>query len=226
MVNNESKTKQYPEEYTISSVIHFAIKDLESFEDYYKRMEDFMIEEFDKYNQYLDDKFFEHYNRFNGMIDLSFNLQYKYPDLFRKTLFINIFSYFENILNDICVFYEEMNNEKFSFLDMKGKGIYRAKEYIAKVVGVNFNLINIEWSTLTSLQKVRNQIVHNYSKFELDKSKEWEKREEEFDGLNIIKYSRFHEIRIDKSFVENSIKVVKDFLNKLLKQLPEKNIRQ
>ena len=212
------KSKQYSVEYEIKSLISYATNDLASFQDYSIRMEGFMIEEFDKYNQYLDDMYIEYFNRFKGRQDLGYYLEYQYPDLFRKSLYTNIFSFVEKTLNSICVSYEERNNEKNSFRDMDGNGIDRAKAYLTKVKGLDVGLIK-EWEQLKAFQKVRNLIVHNYSEIQPENILEWEKIKKDLKCLIYDKYPFYYKLRLDNTFINNFFNLSLNFFKALKKQL-------
>jgi hypothetical protein len=226
-MNNKTennKVKKYRNEYTIKNLICRQLFDLQFFIDYSNGIEKYMTDEFNRYNNYLNfgndgNNYLELNKHFNGRQDLGHSLQVLSPDLFRKTVFINIFSFFEKSLNEICVNFKEKTNNKLGFIDMKGLGIDRAKIYLTKVMNINFSLLNKEWEKLKSFKEVRNKLVHNYSEIESNENEKWVKLQNKLKGLEFYSLNHYSEIRLEKGFIEFFIRTLKSFLEKLLEEI-------
>lgn len=109
-------------------------------------------------------------------------------DVFQKismdSFIIILYSYIESGLNSLCrVRYSDARMEEqkkknkqagdegkeplrlfeITYKDMTGKGIKRARKYLAKVCGVSFDSVKKQWDEINALAKLRNAIVHDSS---------------------------------------------------------------
>ena len=82
-----------------------------------------------------------------------------YVGLYRKSTLVSLYSFLENAINRLCRCLARKNSYSFALNDLKGEGIVRARNYLEKSAGADFNLLNGEWSNLMILNKVRNCIV-------------------------------------------------------------------
>jgi len=99
---------------------------------------------------------------------------YLVKDIFSKislnSFVIILYSYIEDGLNTFSdVLYSDQRQKckvhggnpiQIRYIDMKGKGIDRAKVYLEKVFGVDLQAGMQSWQEIKALQKIRNVIVH------------------------------------------------------------------
>lgn len=79
---------------------------------------------------------------------------------FRYTIVVAVYSLLETCLNRLC--HHLCNSKKLHLLleELRGKGIERAKLYLAKVCSIDFPEVSNDWNQLQKLNKIRNCIVH------------------------------------------------------------------
>ena len=145
-----------------------------------------------------------------------------FPNLLRRSLFIYIYSVFEDALNNCC---RLLNFQHRPLEDVKGKdrGIKRARRYLNDA-GVKFP--DEKWEEITYYQKLRNCIIHNQGRL---KGCDHEKDVREFalsniylslthtdnEGKNIEEMSEFVEIMFHKRFCEEVMETIGDFVEQL-----------
>ena len=95
-----------------------------------------------------------------------------YPSLYRNSVLLTIYSYFEHNLNQICDTISKYGNSVEKY-DKKNKRnlIERCKTFLTKTYGLDLSDIEEIWSNLTVYQKVRNAIAHNDSNTIKEKGK-------------------------------------------------------
>ncbi|WP_416720283.1 hypothetical protein [Bacillus subtilis] len=91
-----------------------------------------------------------------------------YPQVIRKTIFLQTYFSFEVYLNNLCSDYKQKLDIDLDYKDMRGQGIERAKLYLTKVCNVTTPFLTDEWKLIKSYNMLRNAFVHNNSM--IDKS--------------------------------------------------------
>lgn len=98
-----------------------------------------------------------------------------YPQSFRTSFFIQIFSVLEHELKEICSMHFQQNKSIFSIEDLKGNSdIEKAKLYLKKAGNIDFNDLEPEWSYLDIMRKIRNRFVHSQGEIN-QKHPDWNK---------------------------------------------------
>ncbi|EJG0622505.1 hypothetical protein [Vibrio parahaemolyticus] len=92
--------------------------------------------------------------------DLHLN-QTLFPSMHREATVMSVHSYLEDTLNRLSDALAQHLNSEITYKDLKGAGIVRAKIYLTKIAGFDFEALNGTWSVLTQVNKLRNQLVHN-----------------------------------------------------------------
>src|SRR3989338_9735691 len=87
-------------------------------------------------------------------------IEFIYLRMHRYSAVLAAYSYLETSLNKICSDLQEANNILLSVTELHGDGINRCKIYLEKLAGIDFSSINGKWSGLTTLNKIRNCIMH------------------------------------------------------------------
>ncbi|PRS29864.1 hypothetical protein [Bacillus pumilus] len=86
-----------------------------------------------------------------------------YPQLIRKTVFLQIYFILENCMNIVCDVARDNKSLKLSYKDIKGQGIVRAKTYLTKVCSIREHFSTKNWELILEYNKLRNVIAHNSS---------------------------------------------------------------
>lgn len=89
-------------------------------------------------------------------------LTYYFPHAFRSSFLIQVFSFVEFELKEICNRHHRIHKTDISIADLKGTSdLDKAKVYFTKVCKVNMNYLQPEWSYLLDIRKIRNALVHH-----------------------------------------------------------------
>lgn len=146
------------------------------FENYNDIIENFLLMKYFKFNKkeqqidisLLDDKNFIKYCK------SSYEESTFYPQSFRTSFFIQIFSVLEHELKEICLIHFQNNKKDFSIEDLKGNSeIEKAKLYLKKSAKINISEIE-QWDYLDTMRKIRNRFVHGQGDIS-QKHNDWNK---------------------------------------------------
>ena len=121
------------------------------------------------------DEFFAEVNEHCARIEGAF------PSLLRRSLFLTIYAEIEAYLNAVCEKAKRAQELELSLHELAGRGIQRAKLYLAKVASVPFPSDSPEWKKLTDYNQLRNALAHTEGRL----------REEAINGY-LGKYVRKH----------------------------------
>ncbi|MCY8484833.1 hypothetical protein MOC97_04925, partial [Bacillus atrophaeus] len=144
-----------------------------------------------------------------------YRYEFLYPQLIRKTIFLQTYFIFETYLNSLSDEHKRHSNTALSYKDMKGQGIERAKLYLRKVCNVNAEPFSTnEWKRIIDYNTLRNAFVHNNGI--VDKSK----LKSDTQGLTLTKNSRRKDstlclIELQRDFLDEVFKTMREFGNKL-----------
>lgn len=81
---------------------------------------------------------------------------------------VSAIAYVEFIVNKICDLYKHRLKVRISFKDLKGAGLYRASDYLSKVVSIPPLSTLTRWEQMTELKKVRNEFAHGGSRWSIN----------------------------------------------------------
>ncbi len=76
-------------------------------------------------------------------------------------LFLKIYSIVEIYLDKECKIYEKHFNLDLKLNDLNGKGIFKSKIFIEKVVKFKITETNDQWEFIVLLNKIRNTLIHS-----------------------------------------------------------------
>ena len=94
------------------------------------------------------------------MSDEYWQLHERSPNILRRALFLICYSDIEAYLNRMCRIAQQKLRLSLSLNELAGRGIKRARLYLAKVASVAFPADSEEWQRLTDYNKLRNVIAH------------------------------------------------------------------
>jgi hypothetical protein len=107
---------------------HFEVYFFEQATDYKKRMA----------KEVLKAPSFKRRELFENLEEDLISLSESMPIITRQSIFISLIAFFENYLNSTCGMLKKYKETKLALSDISGSGIFRAKNYIEKVIGVDF----------------------------------------------------------------------------------------
>jgi hypothetical protein len=201
--------------------IGYLYVDLHLMKEYVQMFEEMLDEKLEELNLWTEKELAKLNNDMdreifieNHVIDEKWKLNSEFPNMFRKSLFVSIYSRIEHELNRICRKYEgeyEIDLKDFR----KDKGIKRAQKYLKEVVNVDFPDETKEWNKINHYNFIRNNIVHNKSKITKIKKIQSFINSEATIGLDNLNY-----INIRKGFCLKVIETMSNFFEQLNKKLP------
>ncbi len=120
------------------------------------------------------------------------------PTTLRNSFLIGFHSLYEYFMYDICNQAKRLKNLSIDIELIKGKGIYRSKEYLEKVCLVQISNTK-EWNDIIHINKIRNCIVHNLGKLDnVDKHKQYF-----IENNKLIELDSHNRVKIKKGYLEN-----------------------
>lgn len=154
-------------------------------------------------------------------------LAFDFPHSLRTALVIQVFSFFEFELKNICIFHSSLKNSLISFTKMKGNSdVAKAKRYLTDKAKVDFRNLNPEWEFIDSFREIRNFFIHNQGTINSNDVKFLKiKNFAKINSLKLKKNSDSDDISSytltipDKVFPALVINNVNQFLNKLFTEL-------
>jgi hypothetical protein len=212
-------------------VIEITLKELKKYQSFF---EDFL----EKEKQTLEKSYREkisklEYDDMEEFGEIAQDYHYKHSDVantfphnFRASFLIQIVTFIETTLTEICEHYELANNTNYSIHDIRGNSdIEKAKIFLTKSCGANFDNLNPEWQFILIAKKLRNSLIH-YQGHIKKSEKDWLILNS-FNGKNdYFKFSPIGEnvesprfILKNKKLTEKLLTVTEIFFNKLLKEI-------
>ncbi|WP_028889405.1 hypothetical protein [Tenacibaculum ovolyticum] len=83
--------------------------------------------------------------------------------LYYSSIIISLYSFLEQTMLELCSITEKKKNLKIE--DISGKGIFKFKTYLEKVINIDFEPVNTEWKEICQYNHLRNLFVHNSNSF-------------------------------------------------------------
>ncbi len=151
--------------------------ELNLYAEYLQMMEAFLQDEVHKHTQNI-----QRVDESNGggfYYDEMGNLMYEaefdeyrigvirnFQNTFRKSFFINLYSFLEKKLFEQCEIRSTPSSLKVS--EIRGNGLERVKIYFTKVLHVDFPSNTKGWQEIQNYRRLRNNIVHNRGRLDYD----------------------------------------------------------
>lgn len=146
---------------------------------------------------------------------------YSYSDTIREIEFVSLrmhrysailasYAYLENSMSKLCVKYHDSMGISLKPAEVSGDGIVKFRLYLEKLAKVDFETVNKQWSHLTTLNLIRNCIVH------ADGDANLIKQSSKLIGIiNNSKNLSFIEeqlIMMDASYIRSTVDTIQSFL--------------
>ena len=137
---------------------------------------------------------------------------------------ILLYSQFEIELNNICVLIAKIKTKNILPKDLNGKGIFQSKNYLVKVLELDFSTVKDDWDIINKYNQLRNKLVHQNGQLEIPENKTLKsldiyKALKEIKGCDI---SDNGSIRISVSTLKEFSRLAQKFLNNICDLLKEK----
>jgi hypothetical protein len=138
---------------------------------------------------------------------------------------ILLYSQFEIELNHICVLIAKIQNRNLLPKDLNGKGIFQSRNYLVKVLNLNFSTLKNKWETIDKFRILRNEFVHQNGQIIIPENEtlaslKTYKALKEIKGCEI---SNTGSIVISDSTLKEFSKLAQSFLNNVCDLLKEDN---
>ncbi|MFZ1291292.1 MAG: hypothetical protein WAR79_14440 [Melioribacteraceae bacterium] len=134
--------------------------------------------------------------------------------LYYHSLFISLYSFLERKMYQLCRLAEEHQTLKIK--DISGDGIFKYYKYFKKVLGINLDGLNAEWTEITKYNKLRNRLVHSQTNTieNGDNNKELIRTLQSINNLVVIDKGDSLEFEItDKELLMTFCSIINKFLN-------------
>lgn len=141
-----------------------------------------------------------------------------FPNILRSSLFIMLYSFLENQLVNLCGKFHRQYGYTIKLTDLRGEGIVRAKNYLKKVVKIDFPDQTPSWDDIIMYNRMRNFIVHNGG--QLDNNDQAKQVESFISARPSITLDHLRNIQFSKDFCGEVINTLRSFFGDLLKPLP------
>jgi len=159
-----------------TNILKFAVDvNLDNFEQYAITIEDLLAREQSQFESHVEEEKSkwpgQDIDEFFGMYENDYRrLSEVFPDLLRKSFFVACYSFLEHTLLDLCRYLQKKHKYTVELSDLAEKGVFKARTYLKKVVGVDFPDRSALWTDITNFSHIRNFIVHNNG--QLNKTKD------------------------------------------------------
>lgn len=133
---------------------------LYSFQEYIKLTEQIIEEEIkqkiEEYNNFLADNQDE--DLVFGPDSANHDIRVFTHQLYYNSIFIALYAFLEKKMYQLCRIAEERHMIKLR--DLSDDGIFKYYKYFKKVLLINMDEVNSEWSLICKYNKLRNRLVH------------------------------------------------------------------
>ncbi|MGJ3416474.1 hypothetical protein AAZR19_10005 [Bacillus sp. Je.9.29.b] len=193
--------------------LFYAIEELSHIKDFYidseiRNENDLLSLNLErKYQTGTEGKSEEYKQQYYEMHDLEFYYYEQiYPQLIRKTVFLQIYFTLENHMKILCDVAQEKRNLTVSYKDLHGQGIRKAESYFTKVCNITEPFNSSNWESIKAYNELRNVIAHNSSILK-------EKLKVTPHDLIISNNDKGEMIfQLEKEFIPSCINIVEEFL--------------
>lgn len=187
-----------------SALVEGKLKvELSKFREYYQEIENKFQSDKKSIEDMKDSSVYDDMNEFERDY---YNIELHHLDIHRKSCLVTLYSYLESFLNYFCEYLYELNGRKLKYTDLSGTGIFRARLYLLKVEGVDFDQINNRWNQIKGFNLIRNNIVHESGKVGKDKLIKFIETNE---NLSI---NNFDDVRIESGYIHELIDIIEGFI--------------
>lgn len=215
----------------------FGTGDFGQFRNYLALIESYLSQEKEKLEDSFDANELEEHSKIAGehhseylnfLIGEHYKqksiLSFDFPNSFRTAFIIQLFSFLEFELRNICDYHAKLKDSNFSINDLKGNSdIDKARLYLKKGAKINFNNLNPEWEFINNVRVIRNLLVHHQGII-MDDHQHFEKVNNIVSKSNLLLTKRknvdnnaiYHLVIPDNKMPENLISNIENLFHKLV----------
>lgn len=177
--------------------------ELSKFREYYQEIENKFQSDKKSIEDMKDSSIYDDMNEFERDY---YDIELHHLDIHRKSCLVTLYSYLESFLNYFCEYLYELNGRKLKYTDLSGTGIFRARLYLLKVEGVDFDQMNDGWNQIKGFNLIRNNIVHESGKVGKDKLIKF------IDTNENLSINNFDDVRIKSGYIHELIDIIESFI--------------
>ena len=214
-----------------ANIFQFVVDiNLDNFEQYAMTLEDLLVRE----QKQFDSRVKEAESKWQGQDRNEFYSMYEddywrlseiFPNLLRSSFFITCYSFLEHTLLDLCGYFQKKYKYTVELPDLAGKGIFKARTYLKKVVGIDFPDQFSSWADIVIFTYIRNFIVHNDG--QLDKSNHVAEVKSFINQRQWISVDTLHErIQFTGNYYQKIIDILRKFFDELFAAISRMQIPQ
>ena len=187
-----------------SALVEGKLKvELSKFREYYQEIENKFQSDKKSIEDMKDSSIYDDMNEFERDY---YDIELHHLDIHRKSCLVTLYSYLEVFLNYFCEYLYELNGRKLKYTDLSGTGIFRARLYLLKVEGVDFDQMNDGWNQIKGFNLIRNNIVHESGKVGKDKLIKF------IDTNENLSINNFDDVRIKSDYIHELIDIIESFI--------------
>lgn len=187
-----------------SALVEGKLKvELSKFREYYQEIENKFQSDKKSIEDMRDSSIYDDMNEFERDY---YDIELHHLDIHRKSCLVTLYSYLESFLNYFCEYLYELNGRKLKYTDLSGTGVFRARLYLLKVEGVDFDQMNDEWNQIKGFNLIRNNIVHESGKVGKDKLIKF------IDTNENLSINNFDDVRIESGYIHELIDIIEGFI--------------
>jgi hypothetical protein len=187
-----------------SALVEGKLKvELSKFREYYQEIENKFQSDKKSIEDMKDSSIYDDMNEFERDY---YDIELHHLDIHRKSCLVTLYSYLESFLNYFCEYLYELNGRKLKYTDLSGTGIFRARLYLLKVEGVDFDQMNDGWNQIKGFNLIRNNIVHESGKVGKDKLIKF------IDTNENLSINNFDDVRIKSDYIHELIDIIESFI--------------
>jgi hypothetical protein len=203
--------------------------DLENLESLIETSEEFFKKKFEDFNNDIEQKLSkltpekrEEFLEYGFDDDEYWKLSERFPQTFRMSILITLYSRFEYELVQIC---NELS-EKYYLIkpDFKGQGlIFKAKKYFIDTVEISKDIFNEQWNNVIVYNIIRNAFVHKNG-YIIGEEKQLKVKQFTESNSSIIKFQSPLVI-LERGFCEKVLGDISDLLISIYQSIEKKGWR-
>lgn len=191
---------------------------LESFREYLELTEKIINneikEKIEKYNKFLEEASYFEIETQHNFSDHEIKIHTQ--QLYYNSLFISMYSFLEKKMFQLC----KLAEDKYiiNINDLSGNGIFKYYKYFKKVLSINLEEINTEWTEIKKYNKLRNHFVHSPENIIKKSNNNLRKIDalKSIRNISIVEKDNHIEFGIsDKQLLLDFLKVIYRFLDKI-----------
>ncbi|MEH7419567.1 hypothetical protein V7266_30510, partial [Neobacillus drentensis] len=177
----------------IKNTENSLVKNLQDLENYIEeKANEFDEDQKQEYYDFMSDDFWKHKD--------------DYPQIVRKSFFLQAYFSFEHFLNEICNHFKQKLELTLDLKDINGQGLERSKIYISKVIGVSSPFQSKYWTKIQLYNQIRNVFVHNAGEYD-DSNKKHRATKQQLKNVDVKNY----EFMLNEEFCIEVINTFREF---------------